>query len=456
MFPEWISDEQRKANPKFRAEFKVYDALARSLSDEWFVFYSRTWTWVEHLSQRLRMREADFIIAHPKLGILIMEIKGGRIDVKDGKWVSTDRYGEEWDINPYEQVAIAVSSLERRLNEERPNPFRNYRFSTAVCFPDVDISAQASHLGSKHLRVTVDARQLQDLRQAIIEVMKDTEGKFDPPGEARILMLKELIACSWYINAPKSIQIKDTENEIKRLTDSQFKLLYQLAPTARRLLATGCAGTGKTMLAAETARRMVLLARRRVLFTCYNRNLATWIRTSPFFVDNGLMMVSNYQKLCADFARGAGLDLPKPIGDNHEEKDPIFKETYPNLLLEVAGKTGEQFDAIIVDEGQDFLETWWTPLLLLLRDNGCLHVYYDSHQKLWGPPRDLPTEVTEDAITVDLTENVRNTKSIYNVAMNFHPSHGSGYTALCEVWHRARVCAGSFSRKRARGCASHP
>jgi hypothetical protein len=51
MFPEWISDEQREANPKFRAEFKVYDILKRSLSDEWYVFYSRTWTWVENNSR---------------------------------------------------------------------------------------------------------------------------------------------------------------------------------------------------------------------------------------------------------------------------------------------------------------------------------------------------------------------------------------------------------------------
>src|SRR5262249_43307351 len=159
----------------------------------------------------------------------------------------------------------------------------------------------------------------------------------------------ELVACSWYINAPKSIQINDTEDEIKRLTDSQFKLLYQLAPTAHRLLVTGCAGSGKTMLAAETARRMVHLAKKRVLFTCYNRNLATWIRNSSFFADNGLMMVANYHQLCADFARSAGIEPPKRLGDNRAENDPVFKEVYPNLLLDIAAKVGAQFDAIIID-----------------------------------------------------------------------------------------------------------
>lgn len=432
LFPEWISEEQRRANPKYRAEFKVYDALARQLSDEWYVFYSRTWTWVEK-SSRLRTRETDFIIAHPKCGIVLLEVKGGRIEVEDGQWLSTDRHGNRWEISPYEQVAIATLALERRLDEERPNPFRHYRFSTAVCFPDVDISANLSVLEAKHRRITLDARHMEELQQTLVEVMMDSNGQFDSPGEARILMLKELVAASWYIDAPKSIQIKDTENEIKRLTDSQFKLLYQLAPTARRLLVTGCAGSGKTMLAAEIARRMAQLNKQRILFTCYNRNLATWIRTSSFFVDNGLMMVSNYHKLCAEFARAAGMELPITAERFPPKNDPLFVRILPDILLESAEHAGIRFNTIIVDEGQDFLENWWTSLLLLLEDDGCLHVYYDSHQQLWGAPNRLPAEVTQGAVSIDLTENVRNTRSIHDLAMKFHPSRGAGYKALVEL-----------------------
>lgn len=428
MFPEWINAEQRQANPKFRAEFMVYDSLERSLSNEWYVFYSRTWTWVEQNS-RLRLRETDFIIAHPKCGILLMEVKGGGIEVRDGQWFSTDRYRNEWEINPYEQVAIAVRSLERRLDEESPNPFRNYRFSTAVCFPNVVLSDDIVHLEAQHQRITIDAPKMSDLHNTIIGILKDENGNFDPPGEARILMLKELVAASWYLHAPASIQINETENEIKRLTDNQFKLLYQLAG-APRLLITGCAGSGKTMLAAEIARRMVHLHKKRVLFTCYNRNLAGWIRTSPFFVDNGAMMVANYHKLCADFVQAAGLELPKSKSRSIAKNHPIFEEVYPNLLLEAAEMTGQQFDAIIVDEGQDFLETWWTSLLLLLKEGGNLHVYYDPHQRLWGHPHDLPLEITNQAIKLNLTENVRNTKQIYELTMQFHPSRGEGYKAL--------------------------
>lgn len=432
MFPEWITQKQRAENPKFRAEFKVYDALQESLSDEWYVFYSRTWTWVES-GARIRTREADFIIAHPTCGILLMEVKGGGIRVREGRWFSTDRYGNEWEINPYEQVAIATSKLERRLNEEKPNPFKGYRFSTAVCFPDIEISALGKHLTHKLRRVTIDAEGTKEFQYRITEIMKDDRGQFDPPGVSRILMLKELVAASWEIYAPRWIQIRDTEDEIKYLTENQFKLLYQLAPTAKRLVVTGCAGSGKTMLAAEVARRMVNLHHKRVLLTCYNRNLASWIRTSSFFVDNGQMLVSNFHKLCADFATAAGLIIPRIEQELLPKNHPLFVYQYPEFLLEAGSQQYQGFDAIIVDEAQDFLENWWIPLLLMLTEGGSIHVYLDTRQQLWGPTNRLPAEITDGASYITLTENVRNTPSIHSLAMKFHPSRGEGYSALVKA-----------------------
>ncbi len=431
MYPEWIDEEHRRSNPKFRAEFKVYDALAESLGDPWTVFYSRTWSWVERGS-RLRTREADFIIAHPDIGILIMEVKGGGITVRDGQWSSRDRYGKEHNINPFDQVAIATRSLERRLAEERLNPFKGFRFCTAVCFPDINCAEALPQLDEKHLSVVVDAAGLDDLPNSLLSIFKDNSGSFSPPGESRIAVLKHLVACSWYINAPKHIQITDTEEEIKKLTTNQFKLLYQLAPSADRLLVSGCAGSGKTMLAAEIARRMAQLERKRVLFTCYNRNLALWIRTSPFFVDDGHMMVTNFQQLCAEFAKQAGLDLPRIQSPNDPKAAHIFNVKYPELLLEAVSVLGEQFDAIIVDEGQDFNESWWAALQLLLHEEGSFHIYYDPRQRLTGPPESFPKDIQEGALCVDLKENVRNTKHIHDLAMRFHDTGGKGFEALCQ------------------------
>jgi superfamily I DNA/RNA helicase len=125
--------------------------------------------------------------------------------------------------------------------------------------------------------------------------------------------------------------------------------------------------------------------------------------------------------------------LPEPHKDSHPHDDPIFNETYPDILVEAAAGI-EAFDTIIVDEGQDFLDTWWNSLLLLLRnEDSSFHIYFDDNQQLWRKTLKLPKEIVNGAMALDLTENVRNTKSIHNLAMRFHPSLGIGYKALSEL-----------------------
>src|SRR3546814_20176153 len=51
--------------------------------------------------------EADFLICHPSRGLLVVEIKGGRIalDYAQREWTSTDRHGVAHPIqHPFEQA----------------------------------------------------------------------------------------------------------------------------------------------------------------------------------------------------------------------------------------------------------------------------------------------------------------------------------------------------------------
>ncbi len=74
--------------------------------------------------------------------------------------------------------------------------------------------------------------------------------------------------------------------------------------------------------------------------------------------------------------------------------------------------TGKRFDAFVVDEAQDFADSWWTPLLALRcvtrRPAGC-YVYSDENQRIFArfgrPPVPL--------VPLVLDHNLRNTKQIY-------------------------------------------
>jgi superfamily I DNA/RNA helicase len=81
---------------------------------------------------------------------------------------------------------------------------------------------------------------------------------------------------------------------------------------------------------------------------------------------------------------------------------------------------GDRFDAIIVDEGQDFEEEWWAALTSLLADpdDGILYIFYDDNQRLYK--RNAAFPITGPP--VHLTRNCRNTKQIHEAVMMFHES----------------------------------
>jgi hypothetical protein len=56
---------------------------------------------------------------------------------------------------------------------------------------------------------------------------------------------------------------------------------------------------------------------------------------------------------------------------------PFWDEQLPAFLAEAVDALGPRFDALIVDEAQDFDEAWWLPLQMLLRDpdHGIVYVF---------------------------------------------------------------------------------
>src|SRR6185436_3796758 len=100
---------------------------------------------------------------------------------------------------------------------------------------------------------------------------------------------------------PLAIEVAEEDREIVRLTEEQFYLLDVLSRT-RRAAIGGCAGSGKTFLAVEKAKR---LAREefRTLLTCFNRPLADFLAEVTQGTPN--LEVKNFHALCASIIREA-------------------------------------------------------------------------------------------------------------------------------------------------------
>lgn len=407
IYPERLP-ESILSDPKRNAEKKVFEALSR-LGSSFVVFYSVAWQ--ARKDGYTRDGEADFVISHPDYGVLVLEVKGGGVayDATTGQWTTTDRYGESFVIDPVEQARKSHYTL---LDKFKDLPeWDSSRFLTighAVCFPDVVI-------GNKPLRldlpreIVVDHDDLQKIEETIQRVFEQwaDKNKRAPLGRDRLAIVEALLARSFKMTTPLGVELDREDKKLIELTEQQFILLNFLASRHRALIA-GCAGSGKTMLAVEKARQLHEQGFN-VLLTCFNAALADDLAQRLPEIS-----VLHFHGLCKELARQAGFTIQS--AKSEQEYNEVV---LPDMLMKAVDETGPMFDAIIVDEGQDFKETYWIALASLLKEKeGIFYVFYDDNQNLYGGTSSLKGIVDEEPFL--LPENCRNTKSIHKVVNAFY------------------------------------
>ena len=265
MFPS-----RPKLDTKSQAELKLYKALQEALPDDYVVFHSVAWLARDPRSGA-QDGEADFVIAHPTRGVLVIEVKGGRItyDGAAGRWYSNEHSIQD----PFEQARGNKHSLLAKLKDL---PYWRNRWLTighAVAFPDVVVKHDLRLDAPQD--IILDARDLMALRSwvdAAFAYYSARDAQAGGPGQGGVEELVRLLSPSWELRSPLGVEFAGEETAIIRLTEEQFNLLDFLSDQ-RRVAISGCAGSGKTTMAVEQARRLGQQGFR-VLLTCFNRNLA--------------------------------------------------------------------------------------------------------------------------------------------------------------------------------------
>ena len=156
-------------------------------------------------------------------------------------------------------------------------------------------------------------------------------------------------------------QIDRESRELVTLTRAQYDVLDHLRGVRRASIA-GPAGSGKTMLAAEKARRLVKEGFR-VLLLCFNQPLSRYLASQlePELA-TGYLDVRTFHQLCLDMGRAAGVLPPEP----QVKEQAWWDETLPAALDAAVQTIGGEYHAVIVDEGQDFAKAWLETLPFLL------------------------------------------------------------------------------------------
>jgi hypothetical protein len=422
MYPDFFDRDVKSS-----AERRLYEALARDLGDEWVVFHHVKWIGIDDLGRRCD-GEADFVVAHAQLGVLVIEVKGGRIhfDESTGHYISTDREGIEHDIqDPFEQAMKSKKNFIEKVRGLPGWPRGRVLFGHAVAFPDM--IAQTTQLRLNAPRdVVIDAVDLAALEQKLrnIYLFWNTSSRpslqaYIPLGQSGMNVLVSTLYQSGLIRNPLLAEsVRNDEQALVRLTNNQLGYLRFLR-NHRRAAIGGCAGSGKTFLAVEKARQLAENEQQKVLFLCYNQGLAYHIREELGY--QRLFDVFDFHQLCTHLAREAGQTLPSQNTDSQEYFDTVL----PSFLWKAVDVLGPRYDAVIVDEGQDFRSEWWEVLPWLLQDpdNGYFYIFFDDNQRMYRDRSPVPLTLAHEPYHLD--ENCRNTQRIANVVRKFYAGEQS-------------------------------
>jgi hypothetical protein len=415
IYPEALPNRIRN-DPKRSAEVQLYDALTQQLRGNWSIFYSVAWlgrTWEGGIPQD---GESDFIIAHPSHGILLIEVKGGRISYNGSQrqWITTDRDGNNHNIDPFNQVVRSKHALLGKIHSLPRWSNQWITMGHSVAFPH-GVAAHTTLPPEASAEIIIDANDMSHLAERIPAIFVYWYGQENRPlqsGAALIADLEKLLAPTITLPNPLSNEVRDEEREILRLTEEQFRLLDFLS-RIRRAAISGCAGSGKTTLAVEKAKRLANEGFR-TLLTCYNSTLATYL--TGVIRDREQLSICTFHQLCSRLTREANIELPSP---DVPEQRKVFDEEYPEALIQaIELRPDLKYDAIIVDEGQDFHDYWWLALEECLRQGhqSILYVFYDDNQRVYRNRGSIPAELQH----FPLTENVRNTRSIHRTLVTYY------------------------------------
>lgn len=358
-----------------RAEQKVFNFLrSTSLFPEGTALHSQNL----NAGPTRAEAEADFVLLCSR-GLLVMEVKGGGISRQAGQFYSVDAAGRTHAIqNPFRQAASALHTLEEIVQQQDPDVMRHLLYGYAVVLPDTSFDVTSAEW---HRDIVIDLGDMTtqaSFNAAVSRVFRHWQDYFpDRSGSPQATETIRRLLRPEFDRAPSVTTLaQDVERELHSLTREQWEFFDALLENDR-ILCRGGAGTGKTFLLAEAARRHAAEGRR-VLVTCHSLRLARHLR--------GVLAPGVATVL------GTG---------------------------ELAGHQGN-YDVLLVDEGQDLMSMDEIARLDPFVEGGLLQgrwaVFYDPN--LQARIHNVFRQDVEDflqatqAVRVSLTRNCRNTAEI--------------------------------------------
>ena len=384
------------------AERRVWEVLRDQLPADAALLHSVT------MIERAAEHEADLIVGWPGVGVAVIEVKGGHVSRRDGLWYQSSR----GDTHPIKDPVVQAQDCRHvlhRLLGQYGSEAAAARFAHLVAFPFTGISPGWSYAGCTRDMI-VAQNDLPDAAERIRTAIDRHGAGYAPLTGAGLESLLEVLEGQLPRQTSLLSWTEENEAYVDQLTRDQAKVA-RILRMQRRLKVIGSAGTGKTWLALEHA-RLLSADGERVALVCYSRGLARFLQ----------QMAAQWPSAHRPAYVGLFHALPLAWGADPPPQDPdsvasstYYEELLPAQMGELAAHLDEEekFDAIIVDEAQDFSAAWWPPTLACLRDQqtGRLYAFLDEAQRVFERYGEVPIPLPPHM----LDENIRNTRQIAQV-----------------------------------------
>ena len=334
-------------------EMRLYNEF-KKLSDKWYIFHSIKWSRIVYRSDLNRdcfkQSESDFVILNPDYGLLTLEDTNEVVSCK----------------SPMDQADASKFMFRSILTDHFTNFDDRYPVHAMVWLTDVsskDIQGKFPH--DYHIRQNTFLHEdLENVEETLIKCFEFY--KVLPQKKDNKIIAKTINLIAPEVNAIPALhtEIEDENYFIDRMTTQQGYLLDYLEEQKIAAIQGG-AGTGKTVLAVEKARR--LSQNQKVVYLCFNRMLVEYLQKKY-----------NEELPNVDFTNLYSLTAKALKKVKVEKQDILYflkhLEDYTDIW---------NYNSIIIDEGQDFSNDEITELkeyLEISDEEGSFYIFYDKNQ----------------------------------------------------------------------------
>ena len=341
---------------KSTGEKMLFEILKNSpFTKDWIVLHSL------NLSQHtVRLYgEIDFLILIPGGGIFVMEVKGGDVKCIDGVWHYTNKFNttNTSNVGPFNQARDAMFSLRSAIEKEfgKGHKFTKILSGFLCAFPHISFDKHSVEYEQWQILDKDSINNgteffFQNLVKQFTVKLKNQRwfSEIDSlPDEKDLNSLCDFLRGDFERVRTVKERLIEFDKEVKKYTEEQYRILDSIQLNERSVT-QGSAGTGKTMIAIESAVRAAAEGKT-VFLTCFNHLIGEWMKKQ---VEewNDKITVSSLHSFLFEQSKGFGYD------NSQSNKQDFYNKYLPLLLKDIYQKEiNKKFDKLIVDEGQDLI-----------------------------------------------------------------------------------------------------